>query len=267
MGTRAVVGIVVGAVALAGAPARAADFTVDLSQRTGPVRHGGNGALYGLSDDGVPSDNLLAPLKIRSIGQKAPNGLQHPNGDALVVADAFLRTGGDYIQVYMQDIYAQWPYEDLGIQDYLPKVDQITRAVVASPHRSHFVYVPFNEPDQIWYGLNTGDAASYARNRDRFLADWTTVYRRIRAIDPQARIAGPNEASYDTRFLPDFLAYAKANDVLPDLMTWHELPTNQLRVYRGHYTSYRGLEQQAGVAPLPVPTSAVDGHARGLVGA
>jgi hypothetical protein len=116
---------------LAVAPASAAVFRVDLSQRTGPVHHGANGALYGLSNDGVPSDNLLAPLKIGSIAQKPPGGLQHPNGDAPAVADGFLRSGGGYIQVYMQDIYPSWPYDDRGIDDYLAKVDQIVRAVAA----------------------------------------------------------------------------------------------------------------------------------------
>lgn len=36
-------------------------LTVDLSASEGPVMLGANGALYGLSDDGVPSDAALAP--------------------------------------------------------------------------------------------------------------------------------------------------------------------------------------------------------------
>jgi hypothetical protein len=225
---------------------------VDLSQHTGPVRHGGNGVLYGLSDPGVPSDNLLQPLKIRAIAGKAPDGEQHPNGDTLVVADQFVRTGGQDIHVYMQDSYPHWPYDDLGFADYLPKVEQIAHKIAVHPQRKHFVYVPFNEPDQIWYGLNSGNPTAYARNRDRFLADWTTVFRTIRAIDPGARIAGPNEAGYDRRFLPEFFGYAKANGVLPDVVTWHELPTLQLERYRQNYADYRTLERSVGVGPLPV---------------
>ena len=245
---------------LAGAPgahAAAADpipkqLVVDLADRTGPVRHGANGALYGLSDPGVPSDNLLQPLKIRAIAGKAPGGLQHPNGDTLVVADQFVRTGGQDIHVYLQDFYPNWPYDDLGFADYLPKIERIAAQVAAHPQRDHVVYVPFNEPDWIWYGLSTADPAAYPGNRDRFLADWTTAFRTIRRIDPGARIAGPNEAFFDRRFLPDFLAYAKANAVLPDVMTWHELPTLQLERYRQDYAGYRVLERAAGVGPLPV---------------
>ena len=40
------------------------------------------GFLYGLGDEGIPTDNMLAPLKPQGTGQKAPDGLQHPNGDA-----------------------------------------------------------------------------------------------------------------------------------------------------------------------------------------
>src|SRR5690606_39817768 len=61
-------------------------------------------------------------------------GLQHPNGDALTVSESFFRNGGGDVYVMMQDVYQQWPYEDLGLEDYLGKVDAIVRDVAA--HRS-----------------------------------------------------------------------------------------------------------------------------------
>ncbi|WNZ08326.1 CBM35 domain-containing protein [Streptomyces sp. 11x1] len=237
------------------AAAAAADpqrLTVDLSASEGPVMHGANGALYGLSDDGVPSDAALAPLKITSISQKPEGGAQHPNGDALTVSKSFFRNGGGEINVMMQDIYAKWPYEDLGIDDYLPKVDKIVKQVSADPDSDRFVYIPFNEPDQIWYKLDVADQAQYEINRDRFFRDWKTVHERIRAIDPDARIAGPNEAGYHTRLLRDFLAFAKRENVLPQVMTWHELSSGSLRDFQGHYDDYRALERAAGVTPLKI---------------
>ncbi|GAB2931269.1 CBM35 domain-containing protein [Streptomyces heilongjiangensis] len=239
-----------------GAPAAAAAdpqrLTVDLSASEGPVMLGANGALYGLSDDGVPSDAALAPLKITSISQKPEGGAQHPNGDALTVSKSFFRNGGGEINVMMQDIYAKWPYEDLGIDDYLPKVDRIAKEIAADPNSDRFVYIPFNEPDQIWYKLDVADQAQYEKNRDRFFQDWKTVYRRIRAIDPDARIAGPNEAAYHTRLLRDFLAFAQREDVLPQIMTWHELGSGSLRDFQGHYDDYRSLERELGIAPLKI---------------
>lgn len=239
----------------AAGPASAADpqrLTVDLSASEGPVMLGANGALYGLSDDGVPSDAALEPLKITSISQKPEGGAQHPNGDALTVSKSFFRNGGGEINVMMQDIYAKWPYEDLGIDDYLPKVDKIVKEVSADPNSDRFVYIPFNEPDQIWYKLGVSDQAQYEANRDRFFKDWKTVYQRIRAIDPDARIAGPNEAGYHTRLLKDFLAFAKRENVLPQVMTWHELDSGSLRDFQAHYDDYRSLEREAGIAPLKI---------------
>ncbi|SPF03461.1 CBM35 domain-containing protein [Streptomyces sp. MA5143a] len=245
-----------GTLPASGAPAAAAAdpqrLTVDLSASEGPVMRGANGALYGLSDDGVPSDAALAPLKITSISQKPEGGAQHPNGDALTVSKSFFRNGGGEINVMMQDIYAKWPYEDLGIDDYLPKVDRIAEEIAADPNSDRFVYVPFNEPDQIWYKLDVADQAQYEKNRDRFFRDWKTVYQRIRAVDPGARIAGPNEASYHTRLLKDFLAFAQREDVLPQIMTWHELGSGSLRDFQGHYDDYRSLERQLGIAPLKI---------------
>ncbi|MFF4658473.1 LacI family DNA-binding transcriptional regulator [Streptomyces sp. NPDC001381] len=227
-------------------------LTVDLADSEGPVLHGANGALYGLSDDGVPSDAALAPLKITTITQKPQGGAQHPNGDALTVATSFFRNGGGEINVLLQDVHAAWPYEDLGIDDYLPRVDAIVREVAARPDRDRFVHVPFNEPDQIWYHLDAADRAEYEAGRDRFLRDWKTVYQRIRAIDPDARIAGPNEAAFHARLLTDFLDFARREDVLPQVVTWHELDSSSLRDFQAHYDAYRAIERDLGIAPLTV---------------
>ncbi|WP_234360353.1 cellulosome protein [Streptomyces sp. DSM 15324] len=227
-------------------------LSVDLAASEGPVLHGANGALYGLSDDGVPADAVLAPLGITGISQKPEGGAQHPNGDALTVAESFFRNGGGEIQVLLQDDYAQWPYEDLGIDDHLARVEKIVREIAGRPDRDRFVYVPFNEPDQIWYGLDAADPAEYAAGRDRFLRDWRTVYRRIRELHPGARIAGPNEAAYHARLLTDFLAFARREDVLPQVVTWHELDPSSLRDFQEHYDGYRAIERESGVPPLPV---------------
>ena len=236
----------------AAAPKAAQPLAVDLAAPEGPVLHGANGSLYGLSDDGVPTDAALAPLKLTTVTQKPEGGAQHPNGDAVTVSKSFFRNGGGDVLVMMQDIYAKWPYEDLGIDDYLTKVDKVVRDIADAPNGEHFVYVPFNEPDQIWYNLGVADQVTYEKNRDRFFRDWKTVHDRIRALDPDARIAGPNESSYHSRLMGDFLTWAKQQKVLPDVTTWHELGPDSLRDFQGHYDDYRALEKRAGIAPRPV---------------
>jgi hypothetical protein len=225
-------------------PARAApsQITFDLATGTGALRYGATGFLYGLGDEGIPNETMLAALKPQVTAQKAPDGLQHPNGDALRIAPMFKRAGGREIQIYMQDVYAQWPYENLGINDYLAKVEAQVRKVIADPYRSSYVYVPFNEPDQIWYG---GDL-------NGLLADWKTVYQRIRSIDPSARIAGPGFAAYRSADLRTFLTYARDNNVLPDVMAWHELGDDFYSSWHLHYADYRAIETSLGISPRPI---------------
>jgi hypothetical protein len=236
--------LVTAAVVLPVTPAGAAasTLTVDLSVGTGPLRYGATGFLYGLGDEGIPNETMLAALSPQVTAQKAPDGLQHPNGDALKIAPMFKRAGGREIQIYMQDIYKQWPYENLGIDDYLAKVETITRKVVADPYRTSYVYVPFNEPDLMWY---SGDLP-------RLLADWRTVYQRIRSIDPGARIAGPGFAGYRSADLRAFLTYARDNGVLPDVMAWHELQNDFFTDWHNHFSDYRSMETDLGIGPLPI---------------
>ncbi|MFF5370898.1 CBM35 domain-containing protein [Streptomyces sp. NPDC013187] len=227
--------------------------TVDLGRTTGDVMHGANGTLYGLSDDGVPGDELVAPLHMTTVVQKAPDGAQHPNGDALAIKRGYDRNGGGEVHIYMQDVYAQWPYENLGLDDYLAKVDTMVRKVAARPDRDDFVWVPFNEPDGNWYpDLGSSDSAKYASALGRFRSDWRTVYEKIRSIIPDARIAGPNETHYDARLMGDFYPWAKAAGVLPDVTTWHELGPDSLKDFESHLADYRAVEAKAGISERPV---------------
>ncbi|WP_230860650.1 CBM35 domain-containing protein [Actinoplanes aureus] len=224
------------------AAAAAPQLVADLAVSTGALRYGATGFLYGLGDEGIPDETMLAALKPQVTAQKAPDGLQHPNGDALKIAPMFKRTGGRDIQIYMQDIYQQWPYENRGLADYLAKVDTMTRQVVADPYRSSYVYVPFNEPDLIWYQNNlTG-----------LIADWRTVVQRIRSIDPRARVAGPNFASYRAADMRAFMTAARNNGVLPDVTTWHELGDDFFSGWYGHHDDYRAIERDLGISARPI---------------
>lgn len=228
-------------------------FGVDLGTTTGSVLDGSNGALYGQSDDGVPSDNLLAPLKLTTGSQKPPNGAQHPNGDILNVAPSFFRNGGGTMYTNIQDEYSDWPYQNLGISDYLTKVDTAVNAVKATSYASKVVFVPFNEPDGNWYtGLGSSTTSTYQAALTSFESDWSTVYQRIKSDYPAAKIGGPNTASFNSKFFGDFLTYAKANNQLPDVFTWHELGPASLATYRGHYATYRSLESARGISPITI---------------
>lgn len=231
-------------VLLPAAPAAAANpvITVDLGTSTGAVTDGSTGFLYGVANQGIPTDSVVAALKPDSIAQKAPGGTQHPNGDALQVAPQFVNDGGKNIQIYMQDYYTTWPYPNPGISSYLTVVAAEAQAVVADPNRSNYIYVPFNEPDWIWYSGNLAGLE----------ADWKLAYQKIRSIDSTARIAGPNYSGYSASDYANFLSYAKTNNVLPDVTTWHELQDSFFSNWYSNYSSYRASETSLGISPRPI---------------
>ncbi len=220
-------------------------LNVDLSATTGAFHGGATGILYGLGDPGVPSQDVIAGMRPRTISQKAPDGDQHPNGDALKVADGFFAAGGTDVHIYTQDTYSKWPYEDLGIDDYLARLRPQVEKVAARPDRDRFVWTIFNEPDGIWY-------SDWANKKQKFFSDWTRAYRLVRSILPNARITGIGETQYRADHLREFLTYAKANDVLPDITTWHELGPDSLASYRSHYADYRAIERSLGITPRQI---------------
>ncbi|HMR48677.1 MAG TPA: hypothetical protein PKE40_05470 [Arachnia sp.] len=246
--------LALGCIATGAQPAHAADpdiLSVDFSVGTGAVKGGASGMLYGLSDHGVPTDAIIAGAGPRNITQKAPHGAQHPNGDPLDVEEQFFANGGEYLITNIQDYYPDWSYN--GGQrpaDFTTYLD-IVRTVVTSirdesAYPEKYYFVPFNEPDGgNWY-------ANWATMKDTFLADWKAVYETIKEVYPEARIAGMGDTGWRSQRTRDILTFARDNDVLPDMFTWHELGIDNLRTYRSHYADYRQIERDLGIGPLPV---------------
>jgi hypothetical protein len=218
--------------------------TIDLGVDKGALLYGASGALYGLADDGVPGDQTLASLKLDVLAAPPPGGQEHPNGQIDKVAPQWKRNGGGDIQVYLQDIYTQWPYEELGMDDYVPKVREIVRTLKATSYSSSVVYVPFNEPD--------GSGQWYQNDMTNLKQDWKTVFQAIRSEDPAARIAGIGYTGYNSVDYRDFFTYAKANNVLPDVTAWHELQDSFYTDWETHYNDYRSIETDLGISPRPI---------------
>lgn len=238
------------------ASAASQTVTVNFAQSTGAVRGGATGMLYGLSDPGVPSQAVVAGVRPRTITQMPEGGLQHPNGGAVTVSGTYFAAGGTDIYVNIQDEYPKWGYANAadpantypGQADYLAKLSTVVQKIkdsVPAAQLSRFVFTPFNEPDWIWYG-------DWNTRKAQFFADWSAAFTRIRQIIPNARIAGIGESQYNSGRIQDFLTYAKANNQLPQVFTWHELDNSDLADFRGHLSNYRAIEDTLGIADIPV---------------
>ncbi|MET7779838.1 cellulosome protein [Streptomyces sp. NPDC005388] len=241
--------------------ARAAEpehLAIDLATDTGPFHGGASGSLYGVYGDGVPSRNLLEGMHVRTVSTKAQDGPQHPGADALEVLPSLVDSGGKDVYVYMTDIYRGFPYQWPGadgparLADFEAKIKkQVQQVLTMSDYKDHVVYVPFNEPEGNMFGTGewSYNKTSWLNDPQYYFAAWKEVYHLIKGLDPDARIAGPNTSVlYDQ--VKGFLQYAKANDVVPDVMTWHELSSPA--AVRTNVAKYRQMEKDVGIGPLPV---------------
>ncbi len=240
-----------------GASAAEADaaLTVDLrpSANTGEIIHGAAGFLYGVSSDDVPTTNTIVPLKSKILCTKGAVGTEHPYGDALDVAKTFLESGGQQVMMYNSNYYgvfgvtasierycedlrryicpavvawkAAWK-EEHGTpdapKDGTGKVVDIDKAIC---------YIPINE------GTPAGN---------NFYQAWESYYNAIKSVDQKAYVVGPNSSHYDNCFtygqnLNGFIQHCANNNCMPDIITWHELNTSDLRDMHTHMNTFRSL--------------------------
>ncbi len=190
--------------------------------------HGSTGFLYGVSEIGVPSTDLISAIQPKILVQKAADGKQHPSGDGYRLTPYLRECGVENIQIYLQDYYLQWPYENTGIADYNEKVDKIVRKMLEGKTPEEvdaYSLVLFNEPDGIWYN---------DRNWTRFCNDWLTIYQTVKDIDPSIKVAGPNFSVYDGNAYRTFFEFCQKNHCLPEYITWHELQKDKLVSFKSH---------------------------------
>lgn len=208
------------------------ELRVDLGAATGPFHGGASGTLYGLYGAGLPSDNLIEGMGIRTVSTKAQDGPQHPGADALEVvrplADA---TDGD-VYIYMTDIHRGFPYEwpgdtpqeklDTFVDKIATQVDQVLE--MPAEYQDNVVFVPFNEPEGNMFGTGrwSYDGTSWLDDGADYFAAWDRVHALIKDRMPAARIAGPNTSILYGQ-VKGFLEHTVAAGTVPDVITWHEL--------------------------------------------
>ncbi|HLM17728.1 MAG TPA: hypothetical protein VK549_07895, partial [Acidimicrobiia bacterium] len=248
-------------------------LAVDFSDRTGEFRGGATGTLYGFGDDDAPTRALINGAHITNSSQKAPYGTQHPSGDALKIEDGFFDKHGDQLYIYIQDYYPDWAYNGgqrpgdartynqadgsytavpNGVWDYLEIVEFVTEAVATQSSRPQdYVFIPFNEADGgNWYN-------NWGALKDTFLGDWKATVEKIQEVYARNGldapvIGGPGDSRWQPERSADYLDFALANDVMPDIFIWHELGIDNLATFRSHLAEYRAMEAARGIDPLPV---------------
>jgi hypothetical protein len=234
----------------AGTPAVAAGDTlvVNVASVLRPVTHVASGGLYALASATVPTAAELPPLHLNQLVQPAPgvqqlgNGATVPTGDALKVAPLAISAGAqEYVR--MPDIYPNFPYQWVSWSDWLSKVDTMVEARLAATTTTNIDgWELWNEPDWTW---NTAAAGS-------FDAGWVRTYDAVRALDSVTPIVGPSISVYNHAWMAGWLAYAKANNALPNVITWHQLTTGSYASVAADVADFKALEASLGISPIPI---------------
>lgn len=241
---------------------------IDASKPQGEMTTKATGFLYGLAEEGVPSKAMTNSLKISSVSQKVPGGLQHPTGDAHNVSSQLQNC--DYTVVYLQDSFDTWYYCHQEIMEmrkngtydwreflygrYLPLVKEKVEFIENQPYADKIVYCIFNECDNaIWFGNFIDGNVHYDDiGKANFYEAWEITYNYVKSLAPDAKIGGPGFFDYNTDKITDFLSFCKENTCVPEIMIYHELNFWSIPDWEKHYEDYRKIEKDLAIGERDV---------------
>ena len=221
-------------------------LTVDLSASLGPVTHAASGSLYGVTET-LPADvtNLIGPLHPYVFNNPAADQ-QQPVGDAIVVAGRLAPVGGK-VSIRLAD-WLKGFYTFTSMTDWLSKVDMTASRRKTAGLTNIYGYEIWNEPQGTYSSSNPLSFNDF----------WAQTYAELRKVDPTIKIIGPSVSYYNNAYMSSFLSYCKTNNVVPDIISWHQLGGEN---FTSDVQTYRSLEKTLGIGPLPISINEYSGAA------
>ncbi|MFK0159484.1 RICIN domain-containing protein [Streptomyces sp. NPDC090499] len=218
------------------AASRAADtsVTVDFATAGGTPTYHASGMIYGMTPDGsLPQDHFFTDIKwhfMRAGGAQLNSG-----GYATSLADyqtrwnstlaQYKRTaalGGTFV-LLPHDLWGAdsttsqgWPGDNGDWTQFDNFVNQLISDVQANNMTVEWDL--WNEPD---------NAPFWGASQTQYLQMWSRFYAKVRAAFPNQLIVGPSIAGQPNSsyaWWTTYLNYVKANNVAPDIYSWHDEP-------------------------------------------
>ncbi|GLX11541.1 ricin-type beta-trefoil lectin domain protein [Microbispora sp. NBRC 16548] len=231
--------LVAGSVVATAAPAQAADesITVNFSAGGGSPTYRASGWIYGMTENGAnPPDNYFTDVKFRYMRAGGAQ-LDSPGGWVSGKYDRrwnatraqLLRTqslGGQFV-LLVHDLWgadgypiSRFPGDNGNWSDYdafLTRLIDDVRATGAPAQGNTVQWDLWNEPNITLF---------WNRPQSQYFEMWKRAYQRIRAAFPSHLIVGPSFAGVPSTggWWTQYLDYVKANNVVPDIVSWHSLP-------------------------------------------
>jgi len=207
------------------------DFHVDLSSTTEQLAHRAAGVLHSLSAE-MPDDSFVAPLKLQ---------LFRGNAEEIVESAARLHAlGVQQVQVVVSDTYGYdgpWPGDDGSYSKWDQVIDEVVAKVAGVDGIAFDIW---NEPNG---GIVPQMKDFWKPSKQQFFETWEHGVRRLRTLVPNATIVGPSSNNigdglifgrWGQQWMHDFLIFAHENDVMPDVVSWHELLPSSIEPRHGH---------------------------------
>ncbi|OCT15485.1 hypothetical protein A8709_15530 [Paenibacillus pectinilyticus] len=227
--------IVTAVMAPSSASAAVQTVTVDLNPNNGAPTYRGSGFLYGLSADGsAPAGSLLSDLKpklFRGGGAGLSGGAWAVGGyngyvtrfNSILAQYNRVNAIGAKYQILVSDV---WGSDGRTIPDNTQPIfpgdngnwtswnNFITQLVTdkKANNMSNARYDIWNEPDGAYF---------WPRSEAQYFEMWKRSVQLIRSLDANAVIVGPGYGGFNANQLSTWLDYAKANNVLPNILDWH----------------------------------------------
>ncbi|MBB2741883.1 UNVERIFIED_ORG: hypothetical protein FHR35_001703 [Microbispora rosea subsp. rosea] len=231
--------LVAASVVATAAPAQAADesITVNFSVAGGSPTYRASGWIYGMTENGAnPPDNYFTDVKFRYMRAGGAQ-LDSPGGWVSGKYDRrwnatraqLLRTqslGGQFV-LLVHDLWgadgypiSRFPGDNGNWADYdafLTRLIDDVRATGAPAQGNTVQWDLWNEPNITLF---------WNRPQSQYFEMWKRAYQRIRAAFPSHLIVGPSFAGVPSTsgWWTQYLDYVKANNVVPDIVSWHSLP-------------------------------------------
>lgn len=225
--------------------ARATAVTIDYSTDWGAANQLASGFLHGIGPV-YPHQKLINTLAVRAV-RGAPHHAILPSLFDPATYNRVKATGANImIGTYYgyTDVYGAKPGGDYVawenyVRSYLDEAVQNNFDV--------YSWITWNEPDLQWSGNIAGFKETHRR-----------AYNVIKDWNANARVQAPEWAVYNSDRMKDFLTYCKANNCLPDILSWHELGGAPDDI-EGHTLEIKNWMLANGITPMPISVTEYQG--------
>lgn len=196
--------------------ANTSEVLIDFSKEIKPIEHSALGFTFGFNAKS-PSKDLLEGLNPQFV--RGPIWWFNDTETAKRVLDMDTNFEIDLSDFGKNGFTSGfWPGENGDWSNWENHIDKVFGEIVKRGYIGMTVDIT-GEPVNTWNIHFKGDKTLAMEN---YLETWKIGCLKIKEIDSSAKIAGPSVAGYNYTTLKQFLLYCKENNVVPEILSWHE---------------------------------------------